>query len=310
MARVVDLTGENVTRQRRKERNFGTKTDLPSTSVERGNTHWTDGSNVNIDGFLGVAGTQRVTGLLDVTGTFNGSGTNNLDGTNNLSGDNNLTGPTTISGSLDVTGPTNLDGVLTINGDTSITGLLEVTGDTTISGTLDIEGNTTVASDFEIISGGLFKSGVTKIEPTGKATFGDVVIDPESIYLIKTPGGYISGTGGDDITLASSLTSSVSLNNARAELSYGATNKVTTDNTKSELRFGSVFVTARAGAIDLTAPATNISGNLKVTGTSDVTGFAYFRGRGFYLTDLPSTANPPNLHITSGGQVYRSTWTP
>lgn len=304
MAIWNDQTGENVTKNNRKNRNLGTKTDLASTTTERGNTHWTDGSNVNIDGFLGVAGTQRVTGLLDVTGTFNGSGTNNLDGTNNLSGDNNLTGPTEISGSLDVTGSTTIDGVLTINGDTSITGLLEVTGDTTISGTLDIEGNTTVASDFEIIAGGLFKSGVTKIEPTGKATFGDVIIDPESIYLIKTPGGYISGTGADDITLASSSTSSVSLNNSRAELSYGSTVKVTADSTKAELRFGTSLVKARAGAIDLTASKTWVSGEMQING------IARFQASQVFAPNLPTTGNPPNLHLTSGGQFYRSTWTP
>lgn len=297
MARVVDLTGENVTRQRRKERNFGTKTDLPSTSVERGNTHWTDGSNVNIDGFLGVAGTQRVTGLLDVTGTFNGSGTNNLDGTNNLSGDNNLTGPTEISGSLDVTGPTTIDGVLTINGDTSITGLLEVTGDTTISGTLDIEGNTTVASDFEIISGGLFKSGVTKIEPTGKATFGSFIIDPASPRLIQAPGGWLFSNGSDSIGLAGSSTSSVNLNSDVAELDYG----------------GLTSVVARAGAIDLNAPKVWINGELEATGTSRFP--SVYVGAGTEVLNnrlkigaLPNTTvAAANVHVDSNGIFYRVT---
>lgn len=304
MARVVDLTGENLTRQRRKERNYGTKTDLSSTTVERGNTHWAEGSNVNIDGFLGVAGTQRVTGLLDVTGTFNGSGTNNLDGTNNLSGDNNLTGPTEVSGSLDVTGPTNLDGVLTINGDTTITGLLAVDGPTTISGTLDIEGATTVAADLELIAGGLLKAGVTKIEPNGKATFGDVVIDPNSIYMIQAPGGNMVSGAADQISLSSSSSSSVSLDSTRAELDYKGAAKTTLDGAKAQLSFGTTLVKARAGAIDLDAAKTWLTGQMEVAG------FARFQGVGFYAPNLPSTSNPPNLHITSGGQVYRSTWTP
>lgn len=282
MARVVDLTGENVTRQRRKERTYGTKTDLASTVVERGSTHWAEGSNVHIDGLLGVAGTAtvsgtlRVTGLLDVTGTFNGSGTNNLDGTNNLSGDNNLTGPTTV------------DGVLTINGDTSITGLLEVTGDTTISGTLDIEGATTVAADLELIEGGLLKAGVTKIEPTGKATFGTVIIDPASPRMIQSPGGWLTANGADSIGLSSSNTSSVNLNGTYADLNYAGTSRVV----------------ARAGAIDLSTAKVNISGQL------DVTGFTWLRGAGLYFPGIPTTAYPPNLHITSTGQVFRSTWTP
>ena len=294
MAKLNDLTSNQVQERKRQVRTYGTKTDLASTVVERGSTHWAEGSNVHIDGLLGVAGTAtvsgtlRVTGLLDVTGTFNGSGTNNLDGTNNLSGDNNLTGPTEISGSLDVTGPTTIDGVLTINGDTSITGLLEVTGDTTISGTLDIEGDTTVASDFEIISGGLFKSGVTKIEPTGKATFGSFIIDPSSNKLIQAPGGWLFSDGSDSIGLAGSLTSSVNLNNSRAELVFGSSSRVV----------------ARSSAIDLTAAKTWVSGEMQING------IARFQAVQVFAPNLPTTGNPPNLHITSNGQFYRSTWTP
>lgn len=304
MPKEINLRKNKVQQSKQQVSTYGTQTPLSSTAVERGSTRWLNGSTVVIEGLLSVSGTATVSGVLSVTGTFNGSGTNNLDGTNNLSGDNNLTGPTEISGSLDVTGPTNLDGVLTINGDTTITGLLAVDGPTTISGTLDIEGATTVAADFEIIAGGLFKSGVTKIEPTGKATFGDVIIDPESIYLIKTPGGYISGTGADDITLASSSTSSVSLNNSRAELSYGSTVKVTADSTKAELRFGTSLVKARAGAIDLTASKTWVSGEMQING------IARFQAVQVFAPNLPTTANPPNLHLTSNGQFYRSTWTP
>ncbi|UTM47046.1 hypothetical protein [Glutamicibacter mysorens] len=295
MARVVDLTGENLTRQRRKERNYGTKTDLSSTSVERGNTHWAEGSNVNIDGFLGVAGTQRVTGLLDVTGTFNGSGTNNLDGTNNLSGDNNLTGPTEISGSLDVTGPTNLDGVLTINGDTTITGMLAVDGPTTISGTLDIEGATTVAADLELIAGGLLKAGVTKIEPTGKATFGTVIIDPASTRMIQSPSGWLTANGADSVGLSSSNTSSVNLNGTYADLNYAGTSRVV----------------ARAGAIDLAATTVNVSGALKVAGRTDLDGSIYLNAALIQITpSTPTIASPPNLFMSASGRLYRSTWTP
>ena len=301
MAKLNNLNSNKVQERKRQVRTYGTKTDLASTTTERGNTHWTDGSNVNIDGFLGVAGTMTVSGslsvtgtatvsgTLSVTGTFNGSGTNNLDGTNNLSGDNNLTGPTEISGSLDVTGPTTIDGVLTINGDTSITGLLEVTGDTTISGTLDIEGNTTVASDFEIIAGGLFKSGVTKIEPTGKATFGSFIIDPSSNKLIQAPGGWLFSDGSDSIGLAGSATSSVNLNSARAELVFGSSSRVV----------------ARPSAIDLTAAKTWVNGEIEVSGISRFTSVSFWLAAG-----LPTTSNPPNLFINSEGRVYRSTWTP
>ena len=278
MAKLNNLNSNKVQERKRQVRTYGTKTDLASTTTERGNTHWTDGSNVNIDGFLGVAGTQRVTGLLDVTGTFNGSGTNNLDGTNNLSGDNNLTGPTEISGSLDVTGPTTIDGVLTINGDTSI------------SGTLDIEGNTTVASDFEIISGGLFKSGVTKIEPTGKATFGSFIIDPSSNKLIQAPGGWLFSDGSDSIGLAGSSTSSVNLNSDRAELVYGLSSRIV----------------ARTGAIDLTAAKVSVSSALDVTGTATFKGRVITQER-VVMQNTPNIANTfvANVYMDSSGFISR-----
>ena len=283
MARVVDLTGENVTRQRRKERNFGTKTDLPSTSVERGNTHWTDGSNVNIDGFLGVAGTMTVSGVLSVTGTFNASGSINL------SGSTSVTGPMEISGTTTITGSTNILGELNVTGPTTLDGILDIGGDTTISGTLDIEGNTTVASDFEIISGGLFKSGVTKIEPNGKATFGSFIIDPASPRLIQAPGGWLFSNGADSIGLAGSSTSSVNLNSEVAELDYG----------------GLTSVVARAGAIDLNAPKTWVNGEAEVSGTFRAGGLAFFPGT------VQATWNaPPNVYMDAQGRLYRTPWVP
>lgn len=171
MARRIDLTGENVTRERRKQRSYGTKTDLASATVERGTTHWTEGSNVNIDGFLGVAGTMTV------TGTLNASGDINLSGSTEITGPLDITGATTIGGSLSVTGPTTLDGVLDIGGnttitgtlgiqgDTSITGKLDVTGPTAIKGTLGIEGVTTLKNDLNVTSGGKIKAGNLEIEP-------------------------------------------------------------------------------------------------------------------------------------------------
>lgn len=277
-------------------RTYGTKTDLASTVVERGSTHWAEGSNVHIDGLLGVAGTAtvsgtlRVTGLLDVTGTFNGSGTNNLDGTNNLSGDNNLTGPTEISGSLDVTGPTTIDGVLTINGDTSITGLLDVTGDTTLAGLVDITGNTTITGDLDVdgpttITGTLGIEGVTTLKNDlnvtsgGKIKAGNLEIEPAN-------GGQINFLNG---AIASSALAGLGINH----------------NTQIQLL---------APTIDLRATSTIIQGNLSIlgaiTGALNASGVATFSNAQVWLTALPSTGNPPNLHITSGGRIYRSTWTP
>ena len=257
---------------------------LSHSSIGREGLEVYDGGWIRIlNGGLQVIGTATISGTLDVTGTFNASGNNNLSGTNSL------TGPTTISGTLGVTGPTNLDGVLTINGDTSITGLLAITGDSTISGTLDIEGNTTVASDFEIISGGLFKSGVTKIEPNGKATFGSFIIDPNSNRLIQAPGGWLFSTGPGSIGLADSGTSSVNLNSSRAELVFGSISRLVADGS----------------GIKLTGTLTDVSGNLTVAGVSTFKGTTDVQAW-LKASALPSSTDASNLVRASNGWVYVS----
>lgn len=291
MAKLNDLTSNQVQERKRQVRTYGTKTDLASTVVERGSTHWADGSNVNIDGLLGVAGTAtvsgtlRVTGLLDVTGTFNGSGTNNLDGTNNLSGDNNLTGPTEISGSLDVTGPTTIDGVLTINGDTSITGLLEVTGDTTISGTLDIDGVTTLNNDLNVTNSGEINVG-TNMTLTPSTDGGSVRFQDGS--KVTSVGGTVQAkSSGSGLVTAGLNTAAISTGNALISV-----------DDLGDWSLSGANVTFQT-----------IGGTADLNGNFDVSGTAQF-GDGVWMSGLPTTDLPANLHITSLGQIFRSTATP
>lgn len=272
MAKLNDLTSNKVNERKRQVRTYGTKTDLASTVVERGSTHWAEGSNVNIDGFLGVAGTQRVTGLLDVTGTLNASGSINLSGSTGITGPLNVTGTTTIGGNtnitgeLNVTGPTTLDGVLDIGGDTTITGTLAVDGPTTISGKLDVtgamstkgtlsvEGVTTLKNDLNVTSGGKIKAGNLEIEPAN--------------------GGQINF-----------------LNGSLSSTSFGA------------LLNNSIKVELLGPRIDLNATKTWVNGQVEASGV------ARFNS-GVWMGGLPTTSQPANLHVTSQGQIFVSTATP
>ncbi|ASN38856.1 hypothetical protein CGQ24_07415 [Arthrobacter sp. 7749] len=285
MARQTDLTGENMTRQRRKDRQYGTKTDLSSTTVDRGDTHWMNSSRVSIDGVLDV------TGLTTISGTLNVSGTTTLSGSTTIAGPTGITGALTIAGSMSVTGPSTFTGTLGINGATTIAGKLDVTGPTKLAGTLDITGNTkitgllditgktTIRNDLELLSGGMFKAGVTKIEPTGKATFGSFIIDPASDRLIQAPGGWLFTDGLDSLGLASSGSSSVNLNSSYAELNYK----------------GSSVVRAEAGTINLNAPQTSVNGNLVGTGTAKLTALT-----------TGAAGTPANIHIDSSGRLWRA----
>lgn len=171
MAKLNNLTSNKVQERKRQVRTYGTKTDLSSSTIDRGNTHWTTGSRVSIDGLLDVDGT------MNVTGTLNGSGDINLSGSTEITGPLDITGATTIGGSLDVTGPTSIDGKLDIGGDTTITGSLDVDGPTAITGTLGIEGVTTLKNDLNVTTGGKIKVGsnmtLTPLADGGSISFQD-----------------------------------------------------------------------------------------------------------------------------------------
>lgn len=314
MAEKINLRSSKVKEKQRQVQSYGTQTPLSSTAVERGTTRWLNESTIIVEG------------LLDVTGTLNGSGTNNfggennLSGTNNLSGINHLTGPTDVAGNFEiVAGGLFKAGDSVIRPDGSATfGGLEISPDGKLAaGSFELNpdgsakfGGLEIAIDGKLTSGlfelnpdgsakfgdltidadGTITTGVTVIETTGRAEFGDFVIDPSSNKLIQAPGGWLFSDGPDSLGLASSNTSSISLDATKAELNYGSSTPV--------------IVRARAGAIDLTSPRTNISGQLWVEGA------ARFSHATLIFANLPTTPNPPNLHITSAGNAYRSTWTP
>ena len=309
MAEKINLKSPRVRKNKSQVATYGTQTPLSSTAVERGSTRWLSGSTVVIQGLLDVTGTARVSGLLDVTGTLNGSGTNNLDGTNNLSGDNNLTGPTEISGSLDVTGPTTIDGVLTINGDTSITGLLEVTGDTTLAGIVDITGNTTITGDLDVdgpttITGTLDIDGVTTLNNDLNVTnSGEINVGTNMTLTPSTDGGSILFQDGSKVT---SVGGTVQAKSSGSGLVTAGLNSATISTGNALINVDDLGDWSLSGT---NVTLQTIGGTADLNGNLDVSGTAQF-GDGVWMSGLPTTDLPANLHITSLGQIFRSTATP
>ncbi len=282
---IPNMNTGNLKDLERRIRRLERANPLSASSLGRGRMRFYDGSELLIqNGALNVTGTATISGVLNVSGQTNLSGQVSVTGPMNITGTTTIGGNTSITGELVVTGPTTLDGITDIGGDTTITGKLDVTGDTTISGLLDITGNTTVDGDFEITDGGLFKAGETKIEPTGKATFGEFVIDPNSNKLIDSPAGWLFTSGPDSIGLASSDTSSVNLNSQFAELNYPG-----------------AVVRASIGKIDLTATNVNVSNRLTVKERLYVNSRVVFTG----LTTAGSGISP-NMYIDPNGFIYKT----
>lgn len=261
MAEKINLRNPGYKARQRQVQTYGTQTPLSSTAVERGSTRWLNGSMVVIEG------------LLDVTGVLN------VSGQTTLSGATTIAGPTGITGALTIQGVTTITGQLDVTGPTKLNGKLDIGGDTTVTGKLDITGKTTIKNDLELLSGGLFKAGSTKIEPNGKATFGTFIIDPASDKLIQAPGGWLVSAGPDSLGLSSSSSSSVQLNSTRAELNYK----------------GESVVRAESGIVNLNAPQISVNGNLVATGTAR-----------FSSLTTGAAGTPANVHIDSSGRLWRA----
>lgn len=272
MARKVDLTSETVTRQQRKNRTFGTQTPLASTTVERGFTHWTDASEVNIDGLLGIAGTGTVTGylgvtgVLDVTGTLNGSGTNNFDGINNLSGENHLTGPTDVAGNFEIIAGGQFkagDSMIYPDGSAKF-GALGIASDGTLqAGFFELRPDGSADfGDLNISKDGVLTTGDTKIDTTGRAEFGDFIIDPNSAFPIQAPGGRMISNGTNQIGLETEG-ASVTIESGSAVLSCGLTFLQLTPGLAQIVGALQISSTPSAPASQLTPLGVDSSGNIK-----------------------------------------------
>lgn len=265
----TNLRSTNIPRQRRRTEKYGTQTPLSSAAVERGSTRWLSGSYVSIEG------------ILDVAGAFNVSGATVISGSLTIAGQTGITGPLTIqgvtdiTGQLNVTGPTTLDGVLDIGGDTTITGALDITGDTSITGTLGIDGVTTLKNDLNVESGGRIKAGQVEIYPDDG---GNIAFDSGGITSGGT-GFRFTGTGGRNAVVESI--------GGRAILTGG------TDSS----------VTSRAGAIDLTAPALNITGAIKAPGIETL-------GGRVKITNPYEGSQAPNVYMDANGYLHRTSWKP
>lgn len=269
MARRIDLTGENVTRARRKGQQYGTKTDLSSTAVDRGDTHWMNDSRVSIDGVLDV------TGLTTISGTLNVSGTTTLSGATTIAGPTGITGALTIAGQLDVTGPTTLAGTLGITGDTSVTGALDIEGITTLTGNMDVIGG-------------------------GKITVGNVILSPSAANggVEFAGGGGVGGNGGTVLMRGSANAGFLALETTVASVFAGA----------NQLNVSELDITLGAPLINLNAPQTSVNGNLVVTGSIKAGTDSELSQVRLRVGALPNmVGGVPNVRVEANGVFYRCT---
>jgi hypothetical protein len=93
---------------------------------------------------LDVVGATKVNGTFNATGNTTVGGTLGVTGATTISNTLGITGNTSVGGTLGVTGATTINNTLGVTGNTTVGGTLGVTGATTINNTLGVTGNTTV----------------------------------------------------------------------------------------------------------------------------------------------------------------------
>lgn len=287
MGKIKNTSRSNLKNLPKQQRGQRYATPLNRAAIGREGLEVYDGGWIRIlNGGLQVIGTATISGTLAVTGQAN------FSGQVGISGPLDVTGTTTVAGNFEIiAGGLFKSGSVEIRPDGSAKyGTLEISPDGTLkSGLFELRPDGSAKfGGLNIDADGTLVTGKTKIETNGRAEFGNLIIDPDSLYFLQTPGGWLSGSGADDITLASSATSSVSLNSDRAELS-----------------FGSSYVRVQAARTYVSnwldvAGQGHIRQNLYSYATTTLSGAVIASG----LTNNSAAAN---VHIDANGRLWRST---
>lgn len=287
--------------------NLENAVQLQSSAVSRGRLRFYNQSELLIEnGALNVTGSATISGSLNMTGTSTFSGPTNMSGpftqtgVSTFTGALSIDGPTDVTGTLSITGATDVTGDFNVTGPTTLAGATDITGDTTVTGSLDIDGPTTVTGRFET-TGSVFINGAAQINGTttinGNTTVegrfeinGSTFLDGATrITGTTTVVGDFNVTTGGKITVGGT-TIDPSLNDGAVNFASGGS-----------LKGASGGVALQSGSSTVTVLDTFVGiGN---SGTS----LTFWAGAPPQLSGLTTTSNPPNVWISSSGELFRST---
>lgn len=250
-----------------------------------------------------------------------------------------------LNGGLQVIGTATISGVLEVTGTFNASGDNNMSGTNNLSGENHLTGPTDVAGNFEIIAGGLFKSGTVEIRPDGSADFGTLNIESDGTLNVNndvnvltngiinvgtnmklTPsddGGSMVFQDGSKVT---SVGGTVSVRSASSGVGFTAgLNTASMSSGPSGALMsvddlGNWSIEGAASSVIATGDAISLTGKLTLNNTVNGKGIAtwdassYFNGAvrfnnsTFIVAALPTTSSAPNLYVDpSTGRVYRST---
>lgn len=238
-----------------------------------------------------------------------------------------------LNGGLQVIGTATISGVLDVTGTFNASGDNNMSGTNNLSGVNHLTGPTDVAGNFEIIAGGLFKSGTVEIRPDGSADFGTLNIESDGTLNVNndvnvmengiinvgtnmqlTPsddggamvfqdGSKVSSVGGTVQVKSSSPGVGLTAGLNTASIGAGPTGAlISVDD------LGDWVIQGNQVSFTSSADVASLDGNLQVSKNLTVAGDVTFSDAQIKLTGLTTSTQKPNVFISDTGFLYKSTY--
>ena len=237
-----------------------------------------------------------------------------------------------LNGGLQVIGTATISGVLEVTGTFNASGDNNMSGTNNLSGENHLTGPTDVAGNFEIIAGGLFKSGTVEIRPDGSADFGTLNIESDGTLNVNndvnvladgiinvgtnmqlTPsddGGSMVFQDGSKVTSVGgtvSVRSSSSGVGFTAGLNSASISAGPTGALMSVDDAGDWVIQGAQASMQSLGETVSLAGNLNVSKVLTVGNGADFTGRvRMFSLATASSAYTPNVHIDANGRLWKT----
>lgn len=267
MSRIDNLGSGDLADILRRLRRLETATPMNNAAVGRSGMEFYDGGTLTISN-----GGLVVNGSAQIVGTLNADGTINMSGLFIASGEMRLNGTTIATGDFNIDGPLIVDGNTTFNGTLNINGVTTIAGDTTVTGKF-------------VTNGAVDINGLTKIVGT---------LNVEGLMNIKgetTLTGDLNVIGAGNIQVGDNMLLLPGVAGGSIRFNTGASVEGTPNGAQLKGPSGTTFVYVSPGQAGI---------------TSGLNAFLV-TAAGAFINNLPTTTAAPNMHVSEGGLVSRST---
>lgn len=189
---------------------------------------------------------------------------------------------------LEVTGTATITGILNADGTVNLTGIIGISGPLTVTGTTALNGQTTIAGD-TTVNGDLTTNGPLDVNGTTTLDGDTTVTGPFHVNGATDINGNLDVDGTLDINGAATLNNDLTVAAGRRIMLGG----LILENQSAD-----------SGQVQFPGGGISTSTALGMFITSETVEIA---GTTVKISNLPTTAEPANLHVDADGVISRST---